>query len=126
MTHGASSAPPSAKPTIIPCENPLLDRSELKIKDAIDYISNQPKYIPTITLIRDYSVLSTVQQNLATSHIKSSVTIFLISPPALSRLIPSSVPIFNPGNISISLPGLLPYNVYQDLPRPSKYIDPST
>ena len=86
MACGDPYAPPSDKLTFLPYEDPLIDPIVLSIKDPTYYISDQPNIIPKIALSKDYSMLPTVQLNLAPSHITSSVTIFEpshipISPP---------------------------------------------
>ena len=86
ITYGAPSTTPSDNPTFLPSGYPLIDTIVISIKDPTDYISYQLNIIPTIALSRYYSMLSTVQLNLAPSHITSSLTIFEpsripISPP---------------------------------------------
>ena len=76
MTHGAPSTPPISKPIILTSEDNLLDPSVLSTKYPTDSISDHPDIISTIDIRRDYSMLPTVQLNLAPSHITSSVTIF--------------------------------------------------
>ena len=71
ITCGAPYATPSDKTTFLRSKYHLIYPSVISIKDPTYYISDQPNNIPKISLRRDYSMLPTVQLNLALSHITS-------------------------------------------------------